>query len=547
MRSLQATFWDADSDSLTISEAAVAMKVSEASIRNWIKTGYLQVIGKKRISRASFEAFRKNVVGSHKLTARANKSGFDHHDHAELTGLVTEMVSNPGYTGDSLSTYYEGALSQSYRNAEGVYYTPPNICDLFFSHLPSDRSKTIFLDPCCGSGNFLLAALRAGFQQDNVFGCDVDETAVAIAKRRIEDATGRRCNTVFHADFLQNFEDLASIPSPDVVFTNPPWGKKLTSAEREQLVKVHSCNKSLDTSGIFLLACKKILAPEGCYGMVMPDAFYNVSSFEVARRALLEDQLVSVFDHGKAFAGLLSGAVSFVAFKKAPNSNFAVKCGSSTRQTVREHASFLRNPSAIINYVATADEATLIEYVYGLPHTTLAGRAKWALGIVTGNNKRHLSPTPRDSFVPVYRGADIERGGLRKPTNFISEDFSGFQQVAPREMYEAPEKLIYRFISSRLVFYHDTNQSMILNSANLVIPHETFPISMKILAKYLNSDFINWLYCKVFATHKVLRSDLERLPILTQYLADLQDFDEEKLLQRIGIERTCSGSYRIKG
>lgn len=546
MRPLQATFWETDNDSLTISEAAVAMKVSDASIRNWIKTGYLQLVDKKRISRASFDAFRDNVVGSDKLTARANKSRFDRHDHAELTSLIGEMMSNPEHTGDSISTYYEGALSQSYRNAEGIYYTPPNICDSFFLHLPKDRSEIVFLDPCCGSGNFLLAALRAGLRPNNVFGCDVDETAVAIARRRIEDVTGRRCDTVFHGDFLQNPEDLAAIPSPNVVFTNPPWGKKLPAVEREQLASAHSCSKSLDTSGVFLLACKKMLAPEGCYGMVMPEAFYNVSSFEVARRALLEDQLVSVFDHGKAFAGLLSGAVSFVAFKKAPNSALAVKCGSSTGQTERDQSSFLRNPSAILNYAAAADEAALIEYIYGLPHTTLAGRAKWALGVVTGNNKRHLSPSPRDGFVPVYRGADIERGALREPTSFISEDFSGFQQVAPREMYEAPEKLIYRFISSRLVFYHDTHQSMILNSANLVIPHETFPVSMRILADYLNSDFINWLYCKVFATHKVLRSDLERLPILTEYLAGLQDFDEAKLLMHIGIERTYGGSYRIK-
>jgi site-specific DNA-methyltransferase (adenine-specific) len=123
---------------------------------------------------------------------------------------------------------------------------------------------------------------------------------------------------------------------------------------------------------------------------------------------------------------------------------------------------------------------------------------------------------------------------------------SAFQQVAPKELYEAPEKLIYRFISSKLVFYHDTNQSMILNSANLVIPDEAFPVSMKVLARYLSSDFMNWVYGKIFSTHKVLRSDIERLPIFADQLITMQNFDEQKLLQEIGIKREQNGSYRIK-
>lgn len=523
------------------------MSVSDASVRNWIKTGYLQLVGGKRISRASLDAFRENVVGSDKLTMRANKSQYDYHDHSELTNLIAELLDRPEHTGDSISTLYEGSLSQSYRNLEGVYYTPSEICDLFFSHLPEDRSNFIFLDPCCGSGNFLSAAVRAGFRPENVYGCDVDKTAVGIARKRMKEVTGGSLATIFDADFL-NSSPVArtTIPPANVIFTNPPWGKKLATSDKERLAAIYSCNKSLDSSGLFLLACQQLLQPNGYYGMLLPESFFNVASFEIARRKLLSDHLISIVDHGKPFAGILSRAVSFVATKQPPDRNQMVRCANAGCITTREQSSFLGNPSSILNYATDAEDATLLRHLYTLPHVTLAGRAKWALGVVTGNNKRHLSAIPKEGFVPVYRGADIEIDCLKPPTNFISTDMSGFQQVAPKEMYEASGKLIYRFISSKLVFYHDTDQSMILNSANLVIPDREFPVSMRVLARYLSSDFSNWIYGKIFSTHKVLRSDIERLPIFADQLAAMREFDEVRLLQEIGIERTRGGSYRIK-
>lgn len=533
-----------DDDSLTISAAAAAMNVSDASVRNWIKTGYLQTVGSKRISCASLNTFRENVAGSEKLTARANKSRHDDHDHLELMNRISGLLSRP--EAGNISALYENSLSQSYRNLEGVYYTPNEICDQFFSCLPADRSGFVFLDPCCGSGNFLLAAIRAGFRPENVYGCDVDKTATAIARQRLREVTGSEPTTIFDADFLSSATvGQSTIPTVHVIFTNPPWGKKLNTLEKERLSMVYSCNKSMDTSGIFLLACRKLIAPGGYYGMLLPDAFYNISSFEIARHKLLSDQIISIFDHGKSFTGILSRAVSFIARKQPSDSQKKVHCATSKGESLREQSSFLSNPASILNYATHADDALLIQHLYTIPHLTLAGRAKWALGVVTGNNKRHLSATSKEGFVPVYRGADIGINSLKPPTNFISTDMSGFQQVAPRDMYEAKEKLIYRFISSKLVFYHDTAQRMILNSANLVIPDAKFPVSMSVLAQYLSSDFVNWIYAKIFSTHKVLRSDIEKLPIFADQLSSMSDFDEISLLKKIGIEKTRNG-YRVK-
>ncbi len=74
-------FDTANEDSLTIAETAEALSVSSASVRNWVKTGYLATNNNRRITRESFEGFRDHVAGVAKLTTRTNKSLTDDHDH----------------------------------------------------------------------------------------------------------------------------------------------------------------------------------------------------------------------------------------------------------------------------------------------------------------------------------------------------------------------------------------------------------------------------------------------------------------------------------
>ena len=87
-----------------------------------------------------------------------------------------------------------------------------------------------------------------------------------------------------------------------------------------------------------------------------------------------------------------------------------------------------------------------------------------------------------------------------------------FQQVAPIEMYRAPEKLLYRFISSQLVFAYDDKQTLSLNSCNLVIP-KLEGLHIKYILAILNSRVAQFIYKMEFHSVKVLRSHIENIPI----------------------------------
>ena len=530
---------------MSFEDVATQLEVCHATVRNWIKTGYLDQVRRGVVSVESFESFKKKVAGREKLISRANKFLKDSHNHEELQNKFLSLVQSAEVKGAALGDKYEEALSNSYRNKEGVYYTPLNITRRFFQYLPKNCTKLSFCDPCCGSGNFIIAAIQHGISPEWIHGYDVDPVAVELTKKRIYEHTGYVTTNIHCIDFLES----RLTPDKqrfDIIFTNPPWGKKINKKQKEAYGEALGAGKSIDTSSLFFFACIDRLTSDGYLGLLLQDAFFNVAAYETARSKSLALQIISVVDFGKPFAGLLTKAKGIVIKNTAPFNESMVKCVDEECTHGRLQSSFLKNPKYILNTNTSEDESKAIAHLYSLPHITLVGRAKWGLGIVTGNNKKFAINKPSDGYFAVYKGSDIKKTTLSEATIFIPDDLSLYQQVAPKELYLAKKKLIYKFISSELVFFSDTKQRYILNSANLVIPNDDFPMSQIQLSKVLNSKIMNWVFKAIFDTHKVLRSDIEALPIHVNYFDKYPTFDDSTFAAYLGLEELESGTFRIK-
>lgn len=527
---------------ISIETAALKAGVSSATIRNWIKTGYLSKEDNGMINELSFERFIENVAGKEKLNSRANKSQKDIHDHEKLENTIIDKLSND--FSDSIGTEYEENLSDSYRNKEGIYYTPEHIVSDMLPGKVVGVENMKFCDPSCGSGNFLLRAIEIGFKPENVYGFDIDSIAIEITKKRIENKTGYKSDNIKNLDFLEFAmnNDLYF----DYIYTNPPWGKKIQKNEKNRYSKFYGAGKSVDTSSLFFFASLSSLNTNGSLGFLLPEAFFNIATFENARIKALSLKIERLVDYGKSFKGLLTKAQA-VILKKTNITSDDIKCDiEGKRHFIRSSKSFSQLPKAILNFSCDEIESSVIEHVFSIKHIKLINNAKWGLGIVTGNNAKFSKDIFVEGYMPVYKGADITYEGLLKPSMFIPKDLSLYQQVAPVELYEAKEKLIYKFISSKLCFYHDTEQRYILNSANMLILNDNFQVSAKNLTSLLNSKFMNWLFRSIFNTHKILRGDIEALPIHIDFFRYNTAFVEKDYLKYLGIEESVNGAYRVK-
>ncbi|HNQ68093.1 MAG TPA: TaqI-like C-terminal specificity domain-containing protein [Bacteroidales bacterium] len=533
-----------EANGLTIKKAAQIVQVSTVTIRNWVKTGYLSQTEKNLISRESLDNFLLTVAGKDKLNSRANKRLKDNHNHQELTEKIQSLVQK--FSGENIGIEYEKLLSNSYRNKEGIYYTPIRVIKDMFSEI-SFKKDLKFLDPSCGSGNFIIEAIKSGISPENVYGYDVDENAVIITRERIKKEFGIETANIKVENFLQEVIKLEKENMYfDLIFTNPPWGKKFDKSDKEKFAEIYGCGKSIDTTSLFMGACFSILKQNGILGFLMQEAFFNITTFEDIRKQAVKKQIIRFVDYGKTFKGLITKARAIILKNSQPNPKTPIKCCTDNITYNRTLESFKNNPKTIFNFWIKDSESKIIDHLYSVNHITLQNKANWALGIVTGNNHKYCINTQKEGHIPIYKGSDITKAGLKQPSTYISKDFSKFQQVAPLEMYQSAEKLIYKFISSDLCFFYDNQQRYILNSANLLIPVD-IDISAKQLTSLLNSEIMNWLFKKLFSTHKVLRSDLELLPIYKDYFLFDKDFTETKFLEYLQIRKTEKGSYEITG
>ena len=112
----------------------------------------------------------------------------------------------------------------------------------------------------------------------------------------------------------------------------------------------------------------------------------------------------------------------------------------------------------------------------------------------------------------IIKGADIEKFKIKNCKNYILFTPSDFQQCAPEKMYRAKEKLLYKFISKKLVFAYDDKQTLTLNSCNILIP-KIEGLDIKYILGILNSDIVQFYFEKKFKSVKVLKSHIEQIPI----------------------------------
>jgi hypothetical protein len=166
-------------------------------------------------------------------------------------------------------------------------------------------------------------------------------------------------------------------------------------------------------------------------------------------------------------------------------------------------------PGFILSPALNKPEAEVLKKIYSAAPATLGANAVFALGIVTGNNKKFLLNRRLEGSEAVYRGRDIEPYKLKPPECFIRFAPAHFQQTAREELYRRP-KIVYRFIGERLTCAYDEEGVLLLNSANLLVSPD-YP--MTTIAGLLNSPIYSFILQKKFHSQKVLKSHLKSLPL----------------------------------
>ena len=417
---------------------------------------------------------------------------------------------------DILGLLYISCKNIGNRKATGSYYTPTNIVRKLVSKVFESTEKYgNVLDPCCGTGNFLLQ-LPDYISIENIYGYDIDDISVKLTRinmaLKFENVDVDTIYThIKLSDYLKDQEKKKF----DIILGNPPWGYCFDEEDSDYLRKnyLSATGKTIESYDVFIEKSIKKLEKDGLLSFVIPEAILNVKAHMQIRQLILDNTSIPYVDFlGDTFDKVQCPCV--ILQLKNTRSSFScigmeVNNGKRVFKIERDRSI---TPECF-SFNMTDDEYMVLSKLTSFePVEYLKGKAIFALGLVTGNNKEYISNVKTENNEIILKGADICKYKINPMDNYILFKPEKFQQVAPTDYYRAPEKLIYRFISNQLVFAYDDNQTLSLNSANILIP-QIEGMKIKYILAVLNSRVAQYIFKMKFNSIKVLRSHIESIPI----------------------------------
>lgn len=427
--------------------------------------------------------------------------------------LIVRFVYSP-YE-DVLGLLYMSLQNMGNKKSSGAYYTPAKIVKQLIKTVKDtiDITNKTCLDPCCGSGNFLLCFADAVNSPEQVYGQDNDPLAVFLTRANFA-LKYNITDTEFLCKHFTIGNSLNSIPNHqcDIILGNPPWGYEFTEDEIKTLRKKYKTASINGTESYDLFVEKTLteLKPNGLLAFVLPEAILNVKSHETVRKIMIEEGTFSFASYvGNVFSDVQCPAIILGISKEKSNKKIKIFCDGQEYEISGEQAFTAQN----IN-LRSSDKSKdcLIKIVSASERVYLKDNATFALGIVTGNNKLMILDTQEEGSEVILKGSDIRKYTWNPSGHYIRFLPKEFQQVAPTEYYRAPEKLLYRFICETPVFAYDDKKTLTLNSCNILIP-KFDDLSIKYILAILNSRVVDFFCKQTFNSIKLLRSHIEQIPI----------------------------------
>lgn len=415
---------------------------------------------------------------------------------------------------DVLGLIYISCKNIDNRKSTGTYYTPTKIVNSLISSL-SLNTQTKLLDPCCGTGNFLLQ-LPGTIPFSNIYGNDIDPVSIKITRINMalkfpEISIDNIISHFTENDYLINFP----LDDFSIIIGNPPWGYDFSDSQKEILRRKYKATttSNIESYDVFIEQSLKHLQEKGQISFVLPEALLNVKAHSDIRKIIKnETNIKEIKFLGNVFDGVQCPCIILKLEKnQQEHSTVGMLINDGTRQfKIKTNRTFFPD---YFSFLTNDEEYCILEKIKKTENCNfLSGNADFALGIVTGNNKKYISSKKDENNEIVLKGADIFKYKKRPSNNYIVFNPEKFQQVAPAEFYRAEEKLFYRFISNQLVFAYDNEKTLSLNSCNIVIP-KIANLNIKYVMSILNSRIAQFLFKKEFNSIKVLRSHIENIPI----------------------------------
>jgi len=262
-------------------------------------------------------SFSERITALFDKTQKEYQDIFDIDDRIKLSQNALSFTVNKlqgisllGSSQDAKGLAFQKFLSHHEKDGRGQFFTPEPVID-FCVGMMQPKPDDIIIDPACGSGGFLMSALKylqashkslntAKIVSQNIFGLDINRCIARIAKMKLLLEANGKTNILC----TNSLEDLDSIKlllgqknGFDLILTNPPFGAKITqssilskfdlghkwSSHENEFFKTRTVYANQNAEILFIERCLQLLKEGGRMTIVLPNGNFENPSLDYLR------------------------------------------------------------------------------------------------------------------------------------------------------------------------------------------------------------------------------------------------------------------------
>ena len=358
--------------------------------------------------------------------------------------------------------------------------------------------------------------------------CQIDE----IEKGKIyEDAFEWRF------EFPEVLDEDGNFVGFDIVIGNPPY-VQLSKIEgfdisyKNYLAEKYKTSAGRFNTFIFFIHLSKVLLKnKGISSYIIPNTVLTQEYYSYTREKLLIETKLTKIVHLPMLAfsdAVVETIILFFENKKEKNYFISECILTETELNLIERVSS-NNIIDNANFSLQFKNNSILKKVYKnailfneLCHINQGIALK-------GDKTLSISREKKDSSYPVLDGKNINKYKIEWNNLYIDYDVNKIHSCKRKDIFETSEKLLFRRVSSTLIFTYDNNQYFTLNTLIVVNLKDNSKFSLKYILSLMNSKLMNYIYKNKFKSTKKVFSEIQAksvglLPIFNITILEQQPF-----------------------
>ena len=175
---------------------------------------------------------------------------------------ILPFINDKSTSGQDLLNLFFVTFNKYVKTNKNLAFTPDHITD-FMTKISGVSKHSVILDPCCGSGSFLVRAMTQALEdcstekeqnevkKHNIFGIEYDENIYGLATTNMLIHSDGNSNIIQGSCF--DFKDWIQNAKPNVILMNPPYNAQRKHMPPHFVSKWSKDKKEDPTKGLYFV------------------------------------------------------------------------------------------------------------------------------------------------------------------------------------------------------------------------------------------------------------------------------------------------------